>query len=70
MDSTWTDGTRRGHTIGVTPASDGSTYAIGAASITNQSTVSYCVDQTGVIRAGTVANATSGCSTANAAISS
>ena len=68
LDSTWADGTRRGHAVTFTSTSDGSTYNLEAASVANQSTISYCVDQTGVIRAGTAANAAAGCASANAAI--
>lgn len=68
LDSTWADGVRRGHTVAFTSSSDGATYAMEASSITNQSAITYCVDQTGVIRAGTNANASTGCATTNAAI--
>ena len=69
LDSTWTGATRRGHTVVFSVAADNSTYALEGQSITSQSAVNYCVDQTGVIRAGTTANTSAGCSTANAAIS-
>ena len=70
IDSTWVAGaTRRGHAITFNSAAAGATYDLEAASIQNQSSVTYCVDQTGVIRAGTAAGSGAGCDTSNAAIS-
>ena len=71
LDTTWTSAaTRRGHSpMTFTSSAAGVNYAMTATSSASQSTVTYCVDQTGVIRAGTIAASSAGCDTGNPAIS-
>lgn len=70
LDPTWVDAaTKRGHTIAAMAVGNNSTtYSVTAASIANQSALTYCVDHTGVIRVGTTANDANGCAAANPAI--
>lgn len=62
LDNTWTNTTvrRRGHAMTFTSATAGATYTLEAASTANESAITYCVDQTGVIRTG-AATAGSAC---------
>ena len=69
VDTTWvTPVTKRGHTITLV-SSVGDTYTLIALSQANQSAVNYCVDNSGVIRAGSTATDSAGVSCVNLPIS-
>jgi len=52
VDSTWgTTARRRGHTMTFT-STGGTTFSMVATSVANESAISYCVDQTGVLVSG------------------
>ena len=69
LDATWVaSASKRGHTVTFNTVAAGATYSLEATSVANQSSVTYCVDQTGVIRSGTAANSNAGCASANSAI--
>lgn len=59
LDTTWSTGaTKHGHTISYN-AVDASNYELEASTINNNSSVIYCIDQTGVLRTGAASG--SGC---------
>ncbi len=65
LDATWTNTgaatLRRGHSMSFNSVLGGATYSLEAASSGNSSSVTLCVDQTGVVRSG--ATAADGCCT-------